>query len=100
MDSYRFNDSTLDAARLGQFGIIPNQGGDSTTRAAQRGRVTAEVVDQNIVVDPVKGTVQEIPPSQPRKKTNTGKFKFGAGSIDPPPVTEIPRMYFTGGGAN
>ena len=77
MDSYRFNDSTLDAARLGQFGIIPNQGGDSTTRAAQRGRVTAEVVDQNIVVDPVKGTVQEIPPSQPRKKTNTGKIGGG-----------------------
>ena len=72
-----FRDSTMDAARLGQFGIIPNQGGDSTTRAAQRGRVLAEVVDQNIVVDPVKGTVTEIPPSKSVKKINTGKVGGG-----------------------
>ena len=58
---YRFSDSTLDAARLGQFGIIPNKGGDSTTQAAQLGRIKAEVIDQGIVVDPVKGTVTEIP---------------------------------------
>ena len=53
-------DSTLDAVRLGQSGIIPNKGGDSSTAAAQRGRITAEVVDQGLVVDPVTGTVTNL----------------------------------------
>ena len=75
--SYRFSDSTLDAARLGQFGIIPNKGGDSTTQAAQLGRIKAEVIDQGIVVDPVKGTVTEIPKNNVVKKANTGKVGGG-----------------------
>ena len=72
-----FRDSTLDAARLGQFGIIPDRGGDSTTQAAQLGRIKGEVIDQGIVVDPVKGTVTEIPKNNVVKKANTGKVGGG-----------------------